>query len=167
MSLPGIQPAETARDQMKREPCWTESLAVGSAGFVEKIKPLILSRRDTVIAEQSEDRWVLEESITAYGQKTGSKKLLKGGVALGFLAPRQHAVHPFVRLLVGFETVNTFRSPAVLERTVQLNCERLQLHGVLESVRSLGAPSDDFGDPFFDIDERWYHSNRRITSAHA
>ena len=26
-----------ARDEVKREPCWTESLAVGSLGFVEKV----------------------------------------------------------------------------------------------------------------------------------
>ena len=55
------------RDQMKREPCWTESLAVGSAEFVERIKPLILSRLDTEIIEQSAERWVLQEAATAYG----------------------------------------------------------------------------------------------------
>jgi hypothetical protein len=38
-----------ARDQMKREPCWTESLAVGSAGFAEETQPLIWSRRETEI----------------------------------------------------------------------------------------------------------------------
>ena len=55
------------RDQMKREPCWTESLAVGSAEFVERIKPLILSRLDTEIIEQGAERWVLQEAATAYG----------------------------------------------------------------------------------------------------
>ena len=33
-----------ARGQVKREPCWTEALAVGSRRFVEKVQPLILSR---------------------------------------------------------------------------------------------------------------------------
>ena len=65
------------RDQMKREPWWTESLAVGSAGFVEKIKPLILSRRETEITQRGDNRWVLQEPATAYGQKTGSKSAAK------------------------------------------------------------------------------------------
>ena len=60
-----------ARDQMKREPCWTESLAVGSAGFVEKIKPRILSRCETQIEQSAENQWVLKERPIAYGQKTG------------------------------------------------------------------------------------------------
>ena len=68
----------TGRDQMKREPCWTESLAVGSAGFVEKIKPQILSRRDMAISEQGEERWVLQEAVgPGYGQKRGSKSPAK------------------------------------------------------------------------------------------
>ena len=62
-----------ARDQMKREPWWTESLAVGSAEFVERTKPLILSRRETEIAESGEGRWVLQEPATPYRQETGSK----------------------------------------------------------------------------------------------
>ena len=65
------------RDPMKREPWWTESLAVGSADFVEKIKPLILSRRDTEITERGDDRWVLEEAGVAYGQKTEPKSTAK------------------------------------------------------------------------------------------
>jgi len=65
------------RDQMKREPWWTESLAVGSAGFVGKIKPLILSRRETEITGRGENRWVWQEAATAYGQETGSKSAAK------------------------------------------------------------------------------------------
>ena len=34
-------------EEVKREPRWTESLAVGSLSLVERIKPLILSRRET------------------------------------------------------------------------------------------------------------------------
>ena len=34
---------------VKREPRWTESLAVGSRNFVERIKPRILSRRETEV----------------------------------------------------------------------------------------------------------------------
>jgi putative transposase len=62
-----------ARDGMKREPCWTESLAVGSKRFVEKIKPLILSRRETEIVGRTSDGWVLRESQIPYSQKTGLK----------------------------------------------------------------------------------------------
>lgn len=61
------------RDQMKRDPCWTESLAVGSAGFVEKIKPLILSRRETEIVATRENMWVLKETEIPYGRKAGAK----------------------------------------------------------------------------------------------
>jgi putative transposase len=40
-----------AHEQMRREPCWTEGLAVGSAGFLERIKPLILSRQETELVQ--------------------------------------------------------------------------------------------------------------------
>jgi hypothetical protein len=38
-------------DPMKRQPCWTEGLAVGSAEFVRKLKPLILSRLEMETTE--------------------------------------------------------------------------------------------------------------------
>jgi REP-associated tyrosine transposase len=62
-----------AQDQMKREPQWTEGLAVGSAGFVEKLRPLILSRRETEVVETGENIWVLKEAEIPYGQKAGPK----------------------------------------------------------------------------------------------
>ena len=69
-----------AQDEAKREPCWTESLAVGSVGFLEKVKPLILSRRETEIVESADNKvWSLQEEATAYGQKGGLKN---GGKAL-------------------------------------------------------------------------------------
>ena len=45
-----------AQADAKREPCWTESLPVGSLGFLEKAKPLILSRRETEIVESADDK---------------------------------------------------------------------------------------------------------------
>jgi putative transposase len=45
-----------AQDEAKREPCWTESLAVGSVGLLEKVKPLILSRRETEIVESADNK---------------------------------------------------------------------------------------------------------------
>ena len=62
-----------AKGQVKREPLWTESLAVGSNGFLEKIKPLILSRRETEVVETAEGLKALREAAASYGQKTGSK----------------------------------------------------------------------------------------------
>jgi hypothetical protein len=55
------------REEIRREGCWTESLAIGSAGFVERIEPLILSRQKTEIVEASEGLWVLQERGSAYG----------------------------------------------------------------------------------------------------
>jgi hypothetical protein len=57
----------------QRELCWTESLAVGSSGFLEKIRPLILSRRETEIMETDTGTWVLKEAEIPYGQKKGPK----------------------------------------------------------------------------------------------
>jgi putative transposase len=61
------------QDRMKREGCWTESLAVGSAAFVKRIQPLILSRRETEIVEATENVWKLQEKAIPYGQKTDFK----------------------------------------------------------------------------------------------
>lgn len=61
------------RDQMNREPRWTEGLAVGSKGFVEKIKPLIVSRRETEAVETESNVWLLREPPIPYGQKTAAK----------------------------------------------------------------------------------------------
>jgi len=62
---------------MKREPCWTASLAVGSLGFVEKVKPLILSWRETEIVPTADNVWVLQEAVIAYGQETDVKTPLR------------------------------------------------------------------------------------------
>jgi putative transposase len=62
-----------AKDQVARQACWTESLAVGSAAFVEKVKPLILSRRETEVSEVSNGVWVLRETPVPYGEKPDSK----------------------------------------------------------------------------------------------
>lgn len=68
-----------AQGGAKREPCWTESLAVGSPGFLEKIRPLILSRRETEIVESSGgDVWALREAPVPYGQERGTEAGSKG-----------------------------------------------------------------------------------------
>jgi putative transposase len=62
-----------ARDQLQREPCWTESLAVGSARFLEQLKPENFSRRETQIIESSENVWVLRETQHPYNEKSDLK----------------------------------------------------------------------------------------------
>jgi putative transposase len=62
-----------AREQVRREPCWTESLAVGSAGFVERMQPLIVSRQETEIVEATGGVWALREEGAPYGKETGLK----------------------------------------------------------------------------------------------
>lgn len=61
-----------ARGEVKREPMWTESLAVGSAGFVERIKPMVLSRRETEVVDLGEVS-ILQEPSASYGQKSRRK----------------------------------------------------------------------------------------------
>ena len=54
--------AETiAKDQLKREPKWTEALAVGSGGFVEQINANVGNRRRTECKEEA-GTWVLREA---------------------------------------------------------------------------------------------------------
>jgi hypothetical protein len=62
-----------ARDQVKRESCWTESLAVGSQRFVERLQPLIRSRRETEMVTVASNVWILREEVCPYGQKTDPK----------------------------------------------------------------------------------------------
>ena len=69
---------QIAQEQFKREPCWTEGLAVGSTGFLERIRPLILSRQETELVQQDGEIWVLQEAPTPYGAKTSSKNAAKG-----------------------------------------------------------------------------------------
>jgi hypothetical protein len=71
-----------ARAELKREPIWTESLALGSAGFVEKVKPMILSRRETEVVQAADAVSVLQESAPPYGQKTSPKSVPKTVLAV-------------------------------------------------------------------------------------
>lgn len=63
-----------ARRESRREPCWTGSLAVGSQAFLEKVKPLIVSRSETEIVEAAaEGMWSLQEGPVAYTGKTAQE----------------------------------------------------------------------------------------------
>ena len=66
-----------ARDQMKLGVCWPESLAVGSAGFVEKFKPPDGSRKETEIVDAGSGAWALQEAATPYGLKMRPKNAAK------------------------------------------------------------------------------------------
>jgi putative transposase len=62
-----------AQEEFKREACWTEGLAVGSPGFLERIQPLILSRQETEWVQADTELWVLQERAVPYSAKTASK----------------------------------------------------------------------------------------------
>jgi putative transposase len=55
-----------AQDELKRQPCWTESLAVGRPSCLEQIKPMIFSRQETEIVEEAPDLWILKEAEIPY-----------------------------------------------------------------------------------------------------
>ena len=63
-----------AQEQVKGEPIWTEGLAVGSAGFVEKMQPWILSRRESEVIQGAEGMSALRELPVRYGTENGPEK---------------------------------------------------------------------------------------------
>jgi putative transposase len=66
--------AETlARQNHRREGCWTESLAVGSRSFVEQVQPLILSRQEKQLVEESPGFWTLKEVEAPYSDNLDQK----------------------------------------------------------------------------------------------
>jgi putative transposase len=62
-----------ARDRVQRESYWTESLAIGSQGFVERMAPQVKWRQETETFKCSDDLWVLRESEVPYNPKRGRK----------------------------------------------------------------------------------------------
>jgi hypothetical protein len=68
-----------ARDEVKQEPRWTESLAVGNAVFGQKIKPLILSWQETEIREIGKNIRALKQA-----ELTGKKQARKPAPSLVF-----------------------------------------------------------------------------------
>ena len=53
--------ADIVKDQLKRDPKWTESLAVGSQHFVEQVENLMRNRQTMEVC-QDDGTWVLRES---------------------------------------------------------------------------------------------------------
>jgi len=56
-----------AKDQMKREPEWTEAIAVGDEQFIERIEPLIRNRREIRVGCLENGGWILQEAVSDYG----------------------------------------------------------------------------------------------------
>ena len=52
---------------------WTESLAVGSHEFVERIQPQIHSRSETELEETADEVWALKEGAIPYTAKPSPK----------------------------------------------------------------------------------------------
>lgn len=63
-----------ARDEVRRESCWTETLAVESRPFVEKIQCSRASRRQTEVLRAGSETWMLKETAPVYAQKPGRKR---------------------------------------------------------------------------------------------
>src|SRR6185436_12543072 len=63
-----------AKDQMAREPFWTESLAINSRRFAESLRPGIRNRMDTTIDPEGDDGWTLNEVGPRYGLISNPKK---------------------------------------------------------------------------------------------
>jgi hypothetical protein len=118
-----------ARDQVKREPWWTESLAVGSSGFLEKIRPLILSRRETEIVETDSGLWELKETEIPYGQDKRPKNDPK---EIKFF----YRVEPEIRR--GFR-ISTRCGLHTLKKLLELN-PRTRGKGCLEFGRDFRSP---------------------------
>lgn len=66
-----------AQEQFKREPCWTESLAVGSADYLERIRPLILSRQETELVQRpNRETWCCRRPRFLTARKQARKTCL-------------------------------------------------------------------------------------------
>jgi REP-associated tyrosine transposase len=66
-----------AQGELQREAIWTEALAVGSIQFVERIKPMVLTRRETEVISMGEGVSVLQDSPSPYGPERGLKNAAK------------------------------------------------------------------------------------------
>ena len=52
--------------QLKREPIWTESIAIGDESFVRRIEDDTENRVDLIVESSPNDRWTIKESPTPY-----------------------------------------------------------------------------------------------------
>ena len=66
---------ELQRDQLQRDPSWSESIAVGSEAFVKKTKELLRSRAHSRKCQPIGDRYHLKEPEIVYQVHLGPEKL--------------------------------------------------------------------------------------------
>jgi len=62
-----------AREDLKRQAAWTESLAVGSRAFVQEAQGWMHTRRETEMISHPQDTWILRELPIPYIAKLGPK----------------------------------------------------------------------------------------------
>jgi len=55
------------RQELRRDPAWTESIAVGTKSFVDEIQQATNNRTDVTIKEVSANKWTIKETTTPYG----------------------------------------------------------------------------------------------------
>jgi len=55
------------RQELQRDPAWTESIAVGTKSFVDEIQQATNNRTDFTINEVSTNKWTIKETTTPYG----------------------------------------------------------------------------------------------------
>jgi len=68
------------RGGLRREPHWTEAIAVGSREYVTGIDDRIKGRMRTKLSETHDGAWSVREPEAAYGQIPGTKIERKRGV---------------------------------------------------------------------------------------
>ena len=79
---------ELQRDQLQRDPSWSESIAVGSEMFVEKTKERLRSRASNRKCQPVGDRYHLKEPDVFYKKARGKRHRVEGTKARG----RRHGV---------------------------------------------------------------------------
>ena len=55
-----------SRHELKRDPIWTESIAIGSESFVNRIEQETLNRRELTVGSETENRWFIKEAPVTY-----------------------------------------------------------------------------------------------------
>jgi putative transposase len=55
-----------ARQELKRDPLWTESIAIGSESFAKRIEEETLNRRELTVETGPSNRWCVKEAPAAY-----------------------------------------------------------------------------------------------------
>lgn len=63
--------AAIIKGKLQREPWWTESIAVGDADFIERVKALTFYRRRLETSQPADGLWVVREAAEGYANNRG------------------------------------------------------------------------------------------------